>query len=452
MSAWAETVQAIDIKEIDKQFEDNFVTTEVKEFKKLEDSDQYLKSLESKLKKIKKDPSVLKQLKEKREECLNNLLNSSLTSKTNQDFELEETVQSNEIIRHLVPAQAQTIDIKTGTMSNPIDLKGKLAYLLVTGASKGIGATMAIETSRHFKSGSVVVLLARSQSGLEATKTAILEANACLKVVIKAIDLTKPSTEDLNLIIHSSYDKSVNFDLTMIIHNVGTVGDISKWSHEIEDYNVLENYYSTNIFSPIILNNLFLKVIPESMKKFIVNITSKAAKFPFKSMGFYCQGKAAREMFFNVLAEERSDVLVLNYAPGPVETDMTVDLQANSVATETSNMFENLRKTKTILTTEQTIKRFLEIEMRSNFHETFIFLTKLMWKNRIILPAMISVAFLVCNFRWEIEISIQTERIQMPNNDDNDSDDGSIGYTSNDEFEVASSGDDDFEVTSSGDD
>lgn len=85
--------------------------------------------------------------------------------------------------------------------------------------------------------------------------------------------------------------------------------------------------------------------------------------------------------------------------------------------------------------------------MRSNFHETFIFLTELMWKNRIVLPAMISVAFLICNFRWEIEISIQTERIQMPPNlnDDNESQDGSVDYTSNEEYELAStdeSGDD----------
>jgi hypothetical protein len=83
--------------------------------------------------------------------------------------------------------------------------------------------------------------------------------------------------------------------------------------------------------------------------------------------------------------------------------------------------------------------------MRSNFHETFIFLTKLMWKNRVILPTMISIAFLVCNFRWEIEISIQTERIAMPPNlnaDDNQSD-GSMEYSSNEEYELASTTDGD---------
>lgn len=72
-----------------------------------------------------------------------------------------------------------------------------------------------------------------------------------------------------------------------------------------------------------------------------------------------------------------------------------------------------------------------------------------MWKNRIILPTLISVAFLVCNFRWEIEISIQTERIAMPQNDDDNQSDGSIDYSSNEEYELASTTDGDDE---SGDD
>lgn len=49
--------------------------------------------------------------------------------------------------------------------------------------------------------------------------------------------------------------------------------------------------------------------------------------------------------------------------------------------------------------------------MPSSFNETFLFLTKLAWKNRVTLPIFITIAFMACNFRWEVEISIQTERI-----------------------------------------
>lgn len=65
--------------------------------------------LESRLKKIKKDPSVLQQLKKKREECFNNLLNNSLSIRSEEDFEFDESVNSIEIIRHLNPAQPQTV-------------------------------------------------------------------------------------------------------------------------------------------------------------------------------------------------------------------------------------------------------------------------------------------------------------------------------------------------------
>lgn len=252
-------------------------------------------------------------------------------------------------------------------MSSAIDLRDKLAFLLVTGASKGIGSRMAIECSQNFKAGSVVVLLARSEAGLEMTKQEMLKVNGGLKVIIKSMDLTKPSPEDLKLFVTEAYDATVAFDLAMMIHNVGTLGDVKKWARDIDDYNSLESYFSTNVFGPIMLNNILLKAIAPTTRKFIVNITSKAAISPFKSFGFYCAGKAAREMFFRVLAEESNDVLVLNYSPGPVETEMTVDAQRDAISSETSEMFSKLRDTGTILTTQQTTKRFLEVVAEGNY-------------------------------------------------------------------------------------
>lgn len=52
---------------------------------------------------------MLQQLKEKREECYNNLLNNSISIRSDQDFELEEEVQTNRIISHLLPAQPQNV-------------------------------------------------------------------------------------------------------------------------------------------------------------------------------------------------------------------------------------------------------------------------------------------------------------------------------------------------------
>ena len=77
----------------------------------------------------------------------------------------------------------------------------------------------------------------------------------------------------------------------------------------------------------------------------IVNISSICALDPFPTVSIYCAGKAGRDMFHNVLAKENSSksdanndsesdggalsnnekqrYKVLNYAPGPCDTEMT---------------------------------------------------------------------------------------------------------------------------------
>lgn len=53
----------------------------------------------------------MKQLKDKKEECFNNLLNSinSGLITSDNDIELEEEVKSSDLIRHILPQQAQTV-------------------------------------------------------------------------------------------------------------------------------------------------------------------------------------------------------------------------------------------------------------------------------------------------------------------------------------------------------
>lgn len=77
---------------------------------------------------------------------------------------------------------------------------------------------------------------------------------------------------------------------------------------------------------------------------------------------------------------------------------------------------------------------------------TFMFLTNLAYKNRLTIPLFVTIAFLVCNFRWEIEISIQTERIQLQaNNDDNE--ELTDTNDSDDEYEPVSDDDDISEMS-----
>lgn len=251
-------------------------------------------------------------------------------------------------------------------MANAIQLNKK-TYFVITGASRGIGQAMAIENSSKMLPGSVVVLLARNIRDLESTKAQILQRNPDLQVDVYSVDLTQPSINEISKSLQISFDKSSkNFELAYIIHNVGTVGDVTKKAKELSNIELWRKYFDLNVFSVATLNSVFMDMFKET-KKVIVNITSKCGIVPYESFTLYSSGKAAREMFFKVLALEETDVLVLNYSPGPIDTDMTVNVQANSCSPDIQNIFKGLREANTILTPIQTTKRFLDILQNGNY-------------------------------------------------------------------------------------
>lgn len=61
---------------------------------------------------------------------------------------------------------------------------GQRTFAVITGASQGIGRSIAIEFSRLLGPESIILLLARSLPNLENTKKQILEVNACINVMV----------------------------------------------------------------------------------------------------------------------------------------------------------------------------------------------------------------------------------------------------------------------------
>lgn len=72
-------------------------------------------------------------------------------------------------------------------------------------------------------------------------------------------------------------------------------------------------------------------------------------------------------MFCQVFAEENSDVNVLNYSPGPVETDMLQTIAENVGDREVQTSFQDMRKNNTALTTDQTVKRLTEVLLKRKY-------------------------------------------------------------------------------------
>lgn len=52
---------------------------------------------------------------------------------------------------------------------------------------------------------------------------------------------------------------------------------------------------------------------------------------------------------------------ILNYAPGPVDTDMFLMACKETVDPDSKKEFIRMRETKTVLTTEQTVNRLVQV-------------------------------------------------------------------------------------------
>lgn len=145
------------------------------------------------------------------------------------------------------------------------------------------------------------------------------------------------------------------------VHNAGSLGRTDQNVGEWENLEELQGYFTLNVFSMILLNSQFFKIFNDASKqRSVVQITSLSAIQPFKTWGFYCAGKATRDMLMKSLALE-SGIQVLSWAPGPVDTEMYDQACKATGDPELNQAFNENRANGQILTPEQTIKKLIGV-------------------------------------------------------------------------------------------
>jgi len=237
---------------------------------------------------------------------------------------------------------------------------GLKTFCLLTGGSQGIGRGFAVEFARKFGVGSHMLLLARSTPGLEQTRSLVKSANSDVNVQIHSVDLGKADLSVFKTILDHEDWKGESFDLMLLVHNAGSVGRADQLSKDMDDPQEWNRYLSLNLFHVTSLTAEFLRKFP-SGHRCIINVTSLCAVKPFKSMGYYCVGKAAREMYFKVLAEENPELDIINYSPGPVDTDMVSGLINQIQDEETRHSFVSMRSSKTLVTVGETTQKVIDL-------------------------------------------------------------------------------------------
>jgi short-subunit dehydrogenase len=168
----------------------------------------------------------------------------------------------------------------------------KSSSVIITGASRGIGRSIARIFSE--RTDHPLVLIARSQKGLEKTRDLCVEAGASQVVVIPC-DLTKES-EITNLSLPENFPPS-----GIIINNAGSY--LYKRLAETDSEEFLEQI-KTNLFSAVYVTNRFLSDLKSLERALIINICSVGALEGLKESGAYASSKHALLGYTRSLRQE----------------------------------------------------------------------------------------------------------------------------------------------------
>ncbi|MTI08415.1 SDR family oxidoreductase [Curvivirga aplysinae] len=200
------------------------------------------------------------------------------------------------------------------------DLKDKV--ILITGASRGIGAAAAKLLA---KSGSTVVLTARSEKALHALVAEIEGEGG--KAAAIACDVAK----------YNDVSNAVNFavetfgKLDVLVNNAGIIDPIAKladsdpdaWD-QVVDINFKGVYHGIRAVLPSMLTQ---------GSGTIINISSGAATSILEGWSHYCSTKAAVLSLTKAVHKEYADqgIRSIGLSPGTVATHMQVAIKESGI-------------------------------------------------------------------------------------------------------------------------
>ncbi|KAJ8116706.1 hypothetical protein OPT61_g1922 [Boeremia exigua] len=203
------------------------------------------------------------------------------------------------------------------------NLEGKVA--IVTGASRGIGAGLAIELARRGANVTLVYTSPKSEEKAKKVASDISSFNNGSEAHIIQADL-KDVEAPKNIV--ASTREAFGDKIDILVNNAGVL-----WANPIEETTV-EDYasiFDVNVRAPLLL---IKAVIPHLRKPGrIINMSSVGARTGPPKLSLYAASKAAIEGMTKSLAQEIGDAghTVNAVAPGPVESEMLDDVPRDIV-------------------------------------------------------------------------------------------------------------------------
>lgn len=180
-------------------------------------------------------------------------------------------------------------------------------WALITGASSGIGESLAYELSyRGYK----LILVARNKNKLEQLSKKL---NTETEIIVSDLSIEEEC--------YKLYEKVKNRNVEIIINNAG-FGLFGEFVNQ--DLEEELNMINLNIKAVHILTKLFLKDLLKKDSGYILNVASVAGLQPGPLMATYYSTKSYVLHLTEAISEElfrnKSNVYVGTLIPGPVDT------------------------------------------------------------------------------------------------------------------------------------
>jgi 3-oxoacyl-[acyl-carrier protein] reductase len=193
-------------------------------------------------------------------------------------------------------------------------LTGQIA--LITGASRGIGAAIALELG---KQGATVIGTATSESGAIAITETLKVAG--VQGTGMALDVNDTAQVEATLkAISEKYG-----EVTVLVNNAGITRDTLLMRMKDEDWDAV---LSTNLTSVYRMSQAVLRPMMKARNGRIISISSVVGHMGNAGQTNYAAAKAGMTGFTKSLAAEVGSrgITVNCVAPGFIETDMTAEL------------------------------------------------------------------------------------------------------------------------------
>jgi len=193
-------------------------------------------------------------------------------------------------------------------------LTGQIA--LITGASRGIGAAIAIELG---KQGATVIGTATSESGASS----ITDTLAASGIKGEGLALNVNDSAQIEAILKAISDKYG--DVNVLVNNAGITRDTLLMRMKDEDWDAV---LSTNLTSVYRMSQAVLRPMMKARAGRIISISSVVGHMGNAGQTNYAAAKAGITGFTKSLAAEVGSrgITVNCVAPGFIETDMTAEL------------------------------------------------------------------------------------------------------------------------------